>query len=287
MFKVVMFFIALVAFVFVPFLRFLPFNIHNICLYAPKDIYGHFKYKRYNNCKAYGYIKIYNGYFGSGKSLSAVDEVVSIYRRYNNKPVWIDELNAFVNQRVTIISNINLVGIPYVPFESEQQLISYEAQVGEVLIFLIDEIGTVWNNRDFKDFNPDVFNNIVQSRKRKMAIYGTLPKLVGTDINVRRFTDDVVFCSKTWRILKHRYFKADELENCSNPDLLQPHRIEYKFVTDRMYQQYDTNYLVDKLKKDMELGKLMSFRELANQNDVTGDIRQATLKRKYRKRQGA
>lgn len=287
MFKVIMIFIALVAFVFVPFLRFLLFNIHNICLCAPKDIYGHFKYKRYNECKAYGYIKIYNGYFGSGKSLSAVDEVVSIYRRYNNKPVWIDELNSFVKQRVTIISNINLVGVPYVPFESEQQLISYEAEVGEVLIFLIDEIGTVWNNRDFKDFNPDVFNNIVQSRKRKMAIYGTLPKIVGTDINVRRFTDDVVFCSKTWRILKHRYFKADELENCSNPNLLQPHRIEYKFVTDRMYQQYDTNYLVDKLKKDMELGKLMSFRELANQSDGTGDIRQATLKRKYRKRQGA
>lgn len=271
--------------IFTPFGRFIPFNLPLMVVYAPIDVFNYFRYKKYNECDFYGFIDIYNGYFGGGKSLSAVDRVIQVFRRYNGKMIWCKELKKFIPQKITIISNLELVGVPYVPFESERQLIEYEAELGEVLIFLIDEIGTVWNNRDFKEFNPDVFTNIVQSRKRKMAIIGTLPKIVGTDINVRRFTDDVIVCSKTWRIIKHRYFKADELENCSNVDMLEPHTIRYKFVTNRMYEQYNTNAMVDKLKKDMELGKLMSFRELANQSDGNGDIKQAKLKRKYRKRQ--
>lgn len=269
--------------IFVPFWRFLPLNLHNIIYYLPVDVYKFFRYKKYNECSNYGYIKIFNGYFGSGKSLSAVDEVISIYHQYNNKVVWNDDLQAFVKQKITIISNLELDGVPYVKWESEQQFIDYEVQPSEVVLFLVDEIGTVWNNRDFKNFNPDVFNNIVQSRKRKMAIYGTLPKIVGTDVNIRRFTDDVVVCEKTWRILKHKYYKADDIENCSNLDMLLPHRIEYRFVSDKMYKQYNTNALIDKLKKDMADGKLLTYGELNEQ--TSGDLKQATLKKKYRKRQ--
>jgi len=269
--------------IFVPFWRFLPLNLHNIIYYLPVDVYKFFRYKKYNECNNYGYIKIFNGYFGSGKSLSAVDEVISIYHLYNDKVVWNEDLQSFVKQKITIISNLDLDGVPYIKWESEQQFIDYEVQPSEVVLFLVDEIGTVWNNRDFKNFNPDVFNNIVQSRKRKMAIYGTLPKIVGTDVNIRRFTDDVVVCEKTWRILKHKYYKADDIENCSNLDMLLPHRIEYKFVSDKMYKQYNTNALIDKLKKDMAEGKLLTYGELNEQ--INGDIKQATLKKKYRKRQ--
>ncbi|MBE5944316.1 MAG: hypothetical protein E7258_05295 [Lachnospiraceae bacterium] len=258
-------------------------NLHNIIYYLPVDVYKFFRYKKYNECNNYGYIKIFNGYFGSGKSLSAVDEVISIYHLYNDKVVWNEDLQSFVKQKITIISNLDLDGVPYIKWESEQQFIDYEVQPSEVVLFLVDEIGTVWNNRDFKNFNPDVFNNIVQSRKRKMAIYGTLPKIVGTDVNIRRFTDDVVVCEKTWRILKHKYYKADDIENCSNLDMLLPHRIEYKFVSDKMYKQYNTNALIDKLKKDMAEGKLLTYGELNEQ--INGDIKQATLKKKYRKRQ--
>lgn len=266
-----------------PFFRFLPLNLHNIIYYLPVDIYKYIKYKKYNECPNYGYIKIYNGYFGNGKSLSAVDEVIRIYNQYNGKIVWNEDLQGFVKQKITIVSNLDLLGVPFVAWDTEQQFINYEVEPGEVVLFLVDEIGAVWNNRDFKEFNPDVFTNIVQSRKRKMAIYGTLPKLVGTDINIRRFTDDVVVCDKTWRILKHRYYKADDIENCSNIDMLEPHRVEYKFVFDKMYNQYNTNALIDKLKKDMYDGKLLTYREL-NEN-VQGDIKQAKLKKRFRKRQ--
>jgi hypothetical protein len=252
--------------------------------YAPKDIYYYFKLHKYDLCRNYGYIKIYNGYFGSGKTLSAVDDVIWIYRRYNGKLIWDDDIQDFIEQKITIISNLDLLGVPYVPFTSEQQFITYEADPGEVLLFLIDEIGTVWNNRDFKNFNPDVFNNIVQSRKRKMAIYGTLPVIAGTDINVRRYTDEVCVCTKSWRIIKHRFYKAYDLENCANVDMLQPLRIQYKFVLDRMYHQYNTYAMVDKLKQDMVDGKLLTFNEL-NVANSDGDFKQAKLRKKYRQRQ--
>lgn len=284
MFKTVILLFLLGFIIFTPLGRFLAFNIHNLVYYLPVDIFKWVKYKKYNECPNFGYIKIFNGYFGSGKSLSCVNEVVNIYKRYNGKVVWNEDLQTFLHQKITIVSNLTLEGVPYIPFTSEQQFIYYEVAPSEVVIFLIDEIGTVWNNRNFKDFNPDVFANIVQSRKRKMAIYGTLPKIIGTDINVRRYTDDVVVCTKKWRILKHMYYKADDIENCSNLDMLEPHLIEYHFVFDRMYNQYNTNAMVDKLKRDMEEGKLLSFAEL-NANSADGDFRQARLKKKYRKRQ--
>ena len=270
--------------VFTPIGRFIATNLHNFIYYSPKDIYHYIKYKKYNVCPNYGYIRIFNGYFGSGKSLSMVDECISIYHRYNKRLIWSDDFQDFIEQKITIISNLELFGVPYVPFESEQQFITYEAEPGEVLLFLIDEIGTVWNNRDFKNFNPDVFNNIVQSRKRKMAIYGTLPVLAGTDINIRRYTDEVCFCSKWWRVIKHRFYKAADLENCANVDMLQPLRIEYSFVLDRMYNQYDTYAMVEKLKTDMSLDKFLTFNDL-NVVNSDGDFKQAKLKTKYRKRQ--
>lgn len=271
-------------FITVPFVRAFVFNLHNIAFYSPRDIYDYFKHKRYNECKAFGYIKIYNGYFGSGKSLSCVQEVVSIYKRFNGLEVYNDDLHSFVKQKITIVSNLKLYGVPYIPFISEQQFIDYEVSPSEVVIFLIDEIGTVWNNRNFKEFNPDVFNNIVQSRKRKMSIYGTLPVFQGTDISIRRYTDTIVYCEKTWRFVKQLYLDSNDVENCSNINMLQPKYIKYMFVKDLYYKQYDTTELVDRLKKDMADGKLLTFNEL-NVDSGNSDIKVARLKKKYKKRQ--
>lgn len=267
----------------VPFARFLPMQLHNLVYYMPVDIYRYVKYKKKNECPNFGYIKVFCGYFGSGKSLSAVDEVISIYKRYNGLVVWNEDLQTFLKQKVTIISNLDLKGVPYVEWTSEQQFINYEVTPSEVVLFLVDEIGTVWNNRDFKNFNPDVFQNIVQSRKRKMAIYGTLPDFLGTDINIRRYTHQVVQCSKTWRFVKHRYFNPRDVENCNNIDMIQPIDIKYLFVKDKQYKQYDTYKMIEKLTNDMIGGKMLTYNELSESS--SGDIKQAKLRKKFKKRQ--
>lgn len=274
----------LIVVVVSPLFRFCLCNLHKIVGYSIPDLKDYFVHKRYNECPAYGFIKVYNGYFGSGKSLSCTSDVIDIYRRYNGLEVYNDDMGVFLKQKVTIISNLRLFGVPYIPFTSEQQFIHYEVAPSEVVIFLIDELGTVWNNRDFKNFNPDVFQNIVQSRHRRMSIYGTLPMLVGTDINVRRYTQTVVYCKKTWRILKHTFFRGEDIENCSNLNMIQPLGVKYKFVTDRMYKQYSTVEMVGRLTKEMEEGRLLSFNEL-NIEDGRSDLKQARLRKKYRKRQ--
>lgn len=281
--QTLLFFGFILLVVFVPVVRFVLTHLDKIVYYAPQDIYDYIVHKRYNECP-YGYIRIFNGYFGSGKSLSCTAAVIDLYRHYNGLEVYNDDMGIFLKQKVTIISNLRLVGVPYIPFTSEQQFIHYEVAPSEVVIFLIDEIGTVWNNRDFKNFNPDVFQNIVQSRHRKMCIYGTLPMLVGTDVNIRRYTQEVIFCRKTWRILKHVYYRGEDVENCTNLDMIQPICVKYKFVTDRMYNQYSTIEMVGKLTREMEDGKLLSFNELNNE-DGRNDLRQARLKRKFRRRQ--
>ena len=281
--QVILLGVLIILFIAHPLARFIPFQLHNLVYYAPTDIYRHIKYKKGNECPHFGYIKVFCGYFGGGKSLSAVDEVIRIYRKYNGLVIWDKDLQAFIKQKITIISNLDLKGVPYIEWISEQQFINYEVAPGEVVIFLVDEIGTVWNNRDFKNFNPDVFQNIVQSRKRKMAIYGTLPDFLGTDINIRRYTHTVVQCSKTWRFVKHRYYNPRDIENCNNLDMVEPLKIEYKFVKDKMYNQYDTYKMIGKLTNDMLEGHMLTFNELQDKSD--SDIRQAKLKRKYRKRQ--
>lgn len=280
--------LLLLAFMFVwicfPVVRFCFYKLPSITHYLPRDLYDYFKHKRYNECPAYGYIRVFNGYFGSGKSLSCVSEVIDLYRRFNALWVYNDEMGVFLKQKVTIISNLKLFGVPYVPFESEQQFIHYEVAPSEVVIFLIDELGTVWNNRNFKNFNPDVFQNIVQSRHRRISIYGTLPMLIGTDVNVRRYTQSVVFCKKTWRILKHTSYAGEDVENCDNLNMLQPLSIRYKFVNNRMYNQYSTTEMVGKLTREMEEGKLLSFNEL-NVEDGKSDLKKARLRKKFKKRQ--
>lgn len=280
----ILFILFILAVVFLPLVRFILTHLDKIVYYSPLDVYDYFVHKRYNECPAFGYIRVFNGYFGSGKSLSCVAEVCDMYHKYNGLEVYNDDMGVFLKQKVTIISNLRLSGVPYIPFESEQQFINYEVAPSEVCIFLIDELGTVWNNRDFKNFNPDVFQNIVQSRHRRISIYGTLPMLIGTDVNVRRYTRTVIYCSKTWRILKHTYYRGEDIENCSNLNLIQPVCVKYKFVTNRMYNQYSTVEMVGKLTREMQEGKLLTFNEL-NQDDGYKDIKQARLRRKYRKRQ--
>ena len=281
--QVILIFVVVFLLFAVPICRFIPFQLHNIIYYLPRDIYKHIKYKESNECKEFGFIKIFEGYFGSGKSLSAVEQVIRIYKKYNGLEVWSDELQCFVKQNITIISNLELFGVPYIPFRDERQFIDYEVGIGEIVLFLVDEIGTVWNNREFKNFNPEVFQNIVQSRKRKMAIFGTLPDFLGTDINIRRYTHTVVHCDKTWRILKHRYYKPRDIENCTNIDMVQPTQLSYKFVKDIMYNQYDTGAFIEKLGREMLEGKFITADEM--NVEITRDLKQSRLRKKYKKRQ--
>lgn len=90
--------------------------------YVPKDLFYYFT--RYKNIPKKPFINVYVGLFGSGKTLSAVHDAVAFYNEYNNKRVYDDRQHKFVTQKVFILSNVHLIGVPYRKFSSLQQLVN-------------------------------------------------------------------------------------------------------------------------------------------------------------------
>lgn len=90
--------------------------------YIPKDIYLYLT--RYKNIPKKPFINVYVGLFGSGKTLSAVHDCIQFYNDYNDKIVYDDRVGKFVKQKVFILSNVHLSGVPYRKFHSLQQLVN-------------------------------------------------------------------------------------------------------------------------------------------------------------------
>lgn len=57
-------------------------------------------------------------------------------------------------------------------------------------------------------------------------------------------------------------YDADEMEYASDPTMVQPRRRTGFFVTDKDYSAYDTLACVDKLKKNIDEGEMMSEEEI-------------------------
>lgn len=282
-----MIWIIVIVFIFIAF-PVIPFILKHLYLVIPygiADIYKYFKYKRWNECKHYGQILTYNGLFGTGKTLSATRFIRSIYNRYNGKLVYDFDKQEWVEQKIHIVCNYHLEGIPYVPLVSESQLINIVQDEQDITIFVLDEIGAIFNNRDYKNFTPDVLTSLLQCRKRKALFIGTSQRFQMQDKNFRTTMETANQCKKTWRIVKVSIYDAYQLENCSNPLMLKPLHSYYWFAKDSDYKAYDTTEMVGKLVKDAEANKLMTSAEISAKEVGSGDVALATsIKRKYRKR---
>ena len=159
--------------VFFPLPKFLIRHVFDILKYAAIDGYYYFKHKEYNRCPYYGKISITSAYknkvFGSGKTLDISKTVHDIYKKYDGLPVWDDEKQDFVIQHVHIVSNITFKDIPYIPFVTSRQLMNVEQPKQDVTIFVMDEIGAIWNSRDFKtNISTELLRNLLQVRNNKI-----------------------------------------------------------------------------------------------------------------------
>lgn len=279
--------IILVAFVCMvcPLIPFLISKFHLIIYYGILDIYKYFRYKRWREFKRYGKIMCYCGLFGAGKTLSMTHFVRGLYEQYNNQEVYDFEQKKWVIQHIHIISNYALTGIPYTPLVCEKQLYNIEQPKQDITIVLLDEISAIFNNRDYKNFTPDLLTSLLQCRHRKVMFLGTAQRFQMTDKNFRQTMETSSNCKKFWRICRVNLLDAYELENCTNPLMLKPIARQYWFVRDSDYDAYDTNEMVTKLAKDAENGKMLTSEEIsAKQGDSGTDIRLATSrKRKFKK----
>ena len=257
----------------------------NSIRYAVLDLMEYFRMKYFNLCPT-GALDIFCGYFGSGKTLSAVHKVVGLYNRYNGLTVWDRRQKKFVKQRILILSNVSL-SVPYVPLEGLAQVVAaskvnagYDDEHGTltVTIVLMDELSVQMNSREFKsNFNAYFLNTLLCCRHYHISFFGTSQRFAHCDKLLRDVTHNVVQCKKIWRFQVLSWYDAWQLENAQNPELVQPVKISAWFVRNADYAAYDTLAVVGNLEKSFSEGDMLSEAEiLANQVPGSGDLDRVT-----------
>lgn len=240
--------------------------------YSALDIYFYFAHKRYNECRT-GEMIAFTGLFGKGKTLSAVHYIMTLYRAYNNRPVWDSETKKFVKQKIHIISNVQLLQVKNFEYLESLSQVVQEAQVNKdfdrenhcrtILLVLIDEASVQLNSRSFKNnINADFLNTLLTSRHYHMSLFYTSQRFNLTDKLLRDVTQQVIDCNKVWRLQGQRVFDAYELENAGNPENVTPIKKTGFFVRNRDYNAYDTLAVVDKLQKSFSEDDFISDQEI-------------------------
>lgn len=246
---------------------------HLFFYYAPIDFYKWIT--KYFWIPQKPFINVYCGLFGSGKTLSAVHDVISFYNQYNNRTVWDDRVNKFVTQKVLILSNVDIKSVPYVPFTGLQQIVDIskyrhveDAKNNErtVTIILGDEFSVQMNSRSFKtNIDPLFLNALLTSRHALIhGFYLTSQRFEHMDALLRQVSTYVIECKKVWRIQKNTYYDAYMREHASDPMSVESKLVTGFFVRDRDYGAYDTLQVVENLTKACMDGDMLSPEEIRN-----------------------
>lgn len=261
-----------------------------------RDLYFYFRHKQYNYYDA-GVLNCYCAHFGGGKTLSIVHYVTSLFRHFNNKKVWDRGRHMFVTQKIHIISNVALKSVPYEPLVSLSQVVACaynnkkiddEMNTRTVVLVLLDEASVQLNSRSFKtNIDPIFLNTLLTSRHYHISFLYSSQKFKLTDALMRSVTQSCINCNKIWRFMVQEVYDADEMEYASDPTMIRPRRRTGFFVTDKDYAAYDTLACVDKLKKNIEDGDMMSESEiLAMRGELNPDNDNITHRsRRLRRRQ--
>lgn len=270
-------------------------NLPRMLMYSLKDAYAWLRYRKWRLVRT-GEIVAFVGLFGRGKTLSAVRRVRSVYRAGHGLRVYCPRRRQWVRQVVHVVSNVHLSGIPYERFVSLEQVVlatdgvrAYDDEHGTltVTLVLLDEAASELSHREHKtNFNPLVLNSILTCRHWNISILYTAQRFKHVDILLRQVTSYVLACEKRWRFQFMRKYDAWELEQAENPRNVSCEAILCWFVRDGDYSAYDTYECVDRLRKDMEEGKMMSGEELLalRVGDGSASMDGVRYSRAYRKR---
>lgn len=239
--------------------------------YAVLDSVNYFRFRQYDVYKA-GLLNCYFAHFGGGKTLSVVHYIRALYERYHNKKIYDRQRKKWVTQKMLILSNVHLVGVPYESLTSLSQVvmcawrnkaIDEEMNTRTCVLVLLDEASSELNSRNFKsNIDANFLNALITSRHFNMSVYYTSQKFKLVDALLRSVTQTCIWCDKHWRLMVQHYFDADEMEYATNPMLVQPLIRTGFFITDSDFNTYDTLATVERLDKDTKNGDMLSAEEI-------------------------
>ena len=269
--RLIILFVFIVLLIYFPVFRCAVFHPFALIFYSVRDFVFYLRHKQWNMI-SYGQIVCYiadsSTSFGCGKTLSATDYLVSLFKRYDEKLVWCPERKKFVVQKVKIISNVDFLTIPYEKLISLAQFVQWTDKVHDydmengtltVTYMLIDEASSQLNSRAFKNnFDPYFIARLLTSRHVRASIVLTSQRSGMVDKLMRDCCHLYIGCNKIWRFQVLNYYDAYEIENAQTPSLVAPLRRSCWFVTDKAFQNYDTFASVQSLRKSCESGDMLS-----------------------------
>ena len=139
---------------------------------------------------------------GQGKTLSAVKCVLDLHRFY---------------PMAKIVSNIHLMSVPYEPFTDYAQIAGTSNGIYGV-IFLIDEIHSIYNSLESKNIPLGEMTAFCQNRKDRRVIVCTAQKYKRIAKPVREQFKYVVDCKKWLRIVqRNTIYDAFDFDENGDP----------------------------------------------------------------------
>lgn len=199
-------------------------------------------YKSYRKDKLYyGWgIHLFTGKFGAGKTSVAVIKAYEECKRY-------PQLNLLTNLKITNFpKHTNII-----PLTCVDDIL----EAPENTIVLIDEIGTIFNSRDFmsgkKSVPKSLFQHLAQCRHRKIKIYGTVQRFLLLDKQIRDISATVTECRSSFRhpfsrIITAVLYDIDEYEALVQNPLYVPRASSFDVYiqTEHYRHLYDTMEMV-------------------------------------------
>ena len=239
-----------------------------------RDLIWYFQVQYWNIFDQWG-LHIYVAKFGGGKTSSMVQRAYSLACQY---------------KQLTIITNLTIKNFPkhtkILPLDSVEDILN--APVNSLV--LIDEIGTLFNSRDFKrgDSLPKIlFQYLCQCRHRHMMIFGTVQRWQFLDKQLRDITTSVRVCRTHLnhpfsRITTVTSYDAYDYElSYANPMVkISPVGVRVRIQSNKVRHLYDTMEMVNTL---LEMKYDSDEQILSNQGAFTGYDFQPVEKRDQRK----
>jgi len=238
-------------------------HLAEIVIYMVYDWYLYRYYRKMYDFNGWG-VHLFTGKFGAGKTSYMVAKAYDL---------------AFKYPQLTILTNIKLTNFPswtkILPLDTAQDILNAPKNT----LVLIDEIGTIFNSRDFSGGKCAVpkplFQHLCQCRKRKMMIYGTVQRFNLLDKQIRDITADVTACHTHFSYPFVRWqtaytFDIEEYEMYCENRTYRPKIMKSDLIvqSNQVRNLYDTSELVSNM-----LGKeyLSDAEILANRDGITQD----------------
>lgn len=220
------------------------FLLPRLSLWFGKDLSNYIMYCYKLEFDGWG-LHLYTGKFGAGKTSSCVYDAYCECVRY---------------PQLSVLTNLKLMNFPehtkIYQLNSAQDILNAPRNT----LVVIDEIGTIFNSRDFttsKESVPKIlFQHLCQCRKRKMMIFSTTQRWNFLDKQLRDICATVRECSMSFsyrfnRLATVKHYDSAEYDLAFSNPLLPLTCLygKHYIQTDKLRQLYDTEELIENMLK--------------------------------------